>query len=182
MLVACKSDYDAPCRNQAVQQTFKLTSADAARFPYQKGDTIGFVSAQSDTIIFYVDTLVSYDIYKTTTVKGNPECPPDVDAYHSVQARLRDAAKTVAMSITFSKSTDSAIVQLPGNTIGFPILFIGDSLLRFSDSVEVVNRKFYKVNTIVSSNGDTLMVNASNGIVRFSYLGKPFFQYKYNNK
>lgn len=182
MLAACKNDYDAPCRNQAVQQTFKLSSADADRFPYKQGDTIGFVSITSDTLIFYVDTLLSFDTYKTTGIKGNPECPPDVDAYNSIQAQLQDAAKTISMSVTFSKATDSAMIGLPGNSAGFSILSIGDSLLRFNDSVEVMNKKFYKVNTFFTNGGDSLMVNASYGIIRFSYSGKPYYQFKYNNK
>ncbi|MES2560636.1 MAG: hypothetical protein V4590_12905 [Bacteroidota bacterium] len=181
-LLGCKGDYDAPCRNQAVQQTFSFTAEQADKFPYKDNDTIGFVSNSFDTILFYADTVLSFNTYKTTTVEGNPECPADVDAYNGMQAKFRDLRTGINFLATFWKHNDSCELAVQGTAATLPIALIGDSVFSYKDSVVLQHITFYKVNTIVTSAGDSIMVNASRGVLYFRYAGKPYYQFKFNSK
>jgi hypothetical protein len=59
---------------------------------------------------------------------------------------------------------------------------IGNVGFNYQDSVALNNNVFYKVNTIVASSGDSMMVNAAKGVLFFIHLGKPYYQFKFNSK
>ena len=180
--VGCKSNYDAPCRNQAVKQLFSFATAQVAKFPYTKNDTIGFVSNVFDTLIFYTDTLLNTETYKISAIAGNPDCPPDVDAYKVTSAKLKNEIG-ISMGYTFTKENDSCEVTLNNvNSIKMAIEAIGNVGFNYQDSVALNNNVFYKVNTIVASSGDSMMVNAAKGVLFFIHLGKPYYQFKFNSK
>lgn len=178
----CKSDYNAPCRDQAVKQAFDFTAEQTAKFPYKDNDTIGFVSNTFDTILFYADTVVSSNTYKTSTIIGNPECPADVDAYKVIHAQFRDLRSGISFLTTVWKYNDSCELAVQSITAKFPILTIGDSTLSYKDSIVLMNKTFYKINSFVTSAGDSMLVNASNGLLYFTYAGKSYYQFKFNSK
>jgi hypothetical protein len=43
-------------------------------------------------------------------------------------------------------------------------------------------RTFYNVHSFVNTIGDTIIVNTSNGLIRFKVAGKNYTQFKFNNK
>lgn len=178
----CKPDYDAPCRDQAVKQTFDFSYEQAIKFPYRDNDTIGFVSSSFDTIMFYADTVLSTNTYQPSAIIGNPECPADVDAYKVVQAQFRDLRSGISFLATAWKVNDSCALAVGSVTASLPILAIGDSTLQYRDSVVLMNKTFYQVSSFVTSAGDSMMVNATMGLLYFTYAGKPYYQFKFNSK
>ncbi|MES2778587.1 MAG: hypothetical protein V4651_01700 [Bacteroidota bacterium] len=182
-LAACKGDYDAPCRGQAVRQTVTLTAIESAKYPYRNDDTIGFVSNSGDTLLFLADTVLSFESYKPTTLAGNPECPQqDVDAYKGMQSLFKDSANSLLFAAIFRKADDSCYFTVNGITVSAPISAIGDTIQRYQDSVVFPGKTFYKVNILSNNQGDSMIVNAAFGLIYFSYGGKPYYQYKFNSK
>ncbi len=181
-VTACKDDFDAPCRDQVVQFTYNLSSQQMLRFPYQQTDTVFFVSNTNDTIRFYTNMLSDYKTYKPTTVAGNPECPADVDAYQAKSVSLADSITQHQLSAMFLKANDSAYYAVNGNLFSLGILQIGDSTFQYQDSVSLSGKIFYKVTTVFNATGDSILVNASNGLLYYTFGGKAYAQFKFNNK
>lgn len=179
----CKSDYNAPCRDQAVKQTFNFTYEQESKFPYRNYDTIGFVNIVSDTFLFYVDTVISFYKYKPSTIIGNPECPNDIDAYIGKQAQFRGLGNGISIWATAWKHNDSCEFSVDQNRAVMPISAIGDSTRQYyKDSLVLMNKTFYKVNSFVTSAGDSMLVNASHGLLYFTYVGRQYYQFKFNSK
>lgn len=179
---ACKDDFDAPCRDQAVQRTYNLSSEQTLRFPYKSADTVFFVSNTNDTIRYYTNSLSVYQTYKPTTLAGNPECPADVDAYQAESVALIDSITGHQSSAMFLKGNDSAYYTINGTPFSLRILQIGDSTFQYQDSVSLSGKTFYKVTKVFNAAGDSIFVNASNGLIYYTFGGKVYSQFKFNNK
>lgn len=178
---ACKPEFDKPCRDVAIQQTFTFTSAELALFPYGVKDTIGFASNLGDTLYFLTDTLLLYSTLLPTTIKGNPECPQDNDAYAARQVSFKPKTG-IEWKAQVKKATDSIEFSINGNRGGMPIGKFGDSTYQFQDSVTYGSRTFYRLHSLVMNNGDRIVINSTFGLVYFTTSGRIYTLFKFNNK
>lgn len=180
-LVACKPEFDKPCRDIAIQQTFAFTAQELSIFPYGTRDTLGFAGNLGDTIYFITDTLLSFNTLLPTTIKGNPECPQDNDAYAARQATF-SPKNTIEWKSQLSKASDSIEFIINNHVAGMPVHKFEDSTFKFQDSVTYGSRTFYKVHSLIMNNGDRIVINSTFGLVYFTTNGRIYTLFKFNNK
>jgi hypothetical protein len=178
----CKLDYDATCRDSAVKVTNVFSDQQEASFPYTQTDTIVFVSNSYDTLTFLTKSFTKYETFKPSIIKGNPECEPDVDAFKAVQSVLKDSINQQAFGCTMWRANDSTEYMIQGVVFNFGIQQLADSVSGYADSIVLPTRTFYNVHSFVNTIGDTIIVNTSNGLIRFKVAGKNYTQFKFNNK
>ena len=178
----CKPDFDAPCRDKAIQITNKLNNRQLQKFPFGTQDTILFISTQKDTLFFLTSNLSSGFTFRPSIATGNPECPQDVDAFQILQAVLKDSVSLVSFAYTLSKETDSCTIVINSSTFKILISEIDTVNAIFSDSIALPTRTFYKVSTLYNAKGDSILITAQNGLIYFTSGGNSFAQLKFNSK
>lgn len=179
-LIGCKAEFDAPCRAQVTKITYNFSASQQSKIPFGNKDTLVFLGASQDTLYFLTHYYVSSYNYKPSSIKGNPECPPDNDAFQFIRSELRDAN---AMLLTYSTYLENNLTTYNlGSDFTFNSQLIGDSLYNFKDSVVLPTKTFYKVNTFKNIQGDSILVNASNGLIYFTKGNQSYSQLKFNSK
>jgi hypothetical protein len=181
-LAGCKPNYDAPCRDRAVKVTNAFSAQQLALYPYSQLDTVVFVTTILDTLTFVTQSFTSFETYKPSIVIGNPECPADVDAFKAVQSVLKDSINQQAFGCTMWRANDSTEYTIQGVVYNFGIQQLADSVSGYADSVVLPTRTFYNVHSFVNTIGDTIIVNKTNGLIRFKQAGQYYNQLKFNNK
>ncbi len=180
LLAGCKSDYDAPCRDKVVKVTNEFTNEQVEAIPYEKNDSVVFVSATLDTVSLLTKLYQSAYSYSPSVMEGNPECPADLDAFQVLQVNLSDSATGLGLQSLWRRVNDSCYYTISGRLFSLKITNIGKAVGQYADSVVINQKVFYQVNTIYEAGGDSIIVNKNFGVVYFVAGGKSYRMDSYN--
>ena len=163
--VACKENYDAPCR-KVVTNYVDFTASELVMWPYKANDTLQFVNQLGDTVHFY-NTVINhwYDLFSQP---NNPECADDSIGYEN---RFVATTDTVNM---FSFYTDiqmlPEIVTVSTSTTNWEFrfsAFYSKDSANF-DTLYYSGNKFAQVYALKATNGDSLYYAPKHGIIRYA--------------
>lgn len=183
LLVGCKSDYDAPCRDQIVKVTNSFSTEQQAVIPYGSSDTLLFISGSGDSIHLLTKLYTDGFTYLPSIIAGNPECPADIDAYQMIQCNLLDSVRPFSIQYIAKKEHDSCWYVVDGQKYGMPMTQIGNpNHAPFSDSIQLNQHTFYEVSTFYGLGGDSILLTPAEGIIYFVNGGKSYGLTSFNGK
>jgi hypothetical protein len=181
---ACKSNYDAPCRDAIVADSLVFSPAHFSNIPYSAHDTVLYVSDAGDSMVFLTSLYNDNPAVFLTDKPGNPECPNnDYISFDVLNVKLINNSNTTELYFGAGRTTDSCVFSISGyGAIALPLSALGSRDSTYIDSVYLFNKIFYGVNRFANEQGDSFFINGGLGLLQFKQNAKQFTLQKFNSK
>lgn len=171
LVVSCKRNYDAPCRDSYIYY-HDLNTAQLAVWPFVSMDTLYYIDEFGDSLTFRCNQVNRW--YTYVAIPNNPECANDSNAYEnrSIPFTCSQIFKSFYTDIQQLEN----IVSITGQNhnqyweYGIPALMNSDSAT--FDSLSFYGYSFKHIYVAIAANGDSMYYSPTHGMVRLQSSNK----------